>query len=98
MSKPGDLDQTSVAGNVDTIRIEDVDPELSLSARNQLSLLFAQDILENVESSIEHLASTTDEICSSLPGLLRELSTSIAKHAKPGVEQQACTFIRHQRK
>lgn len=94
-AKHGDNDAES---NADSVRTDNRDSSLPQSVKEYLSALFAQEVLDNIETGQEELEAAMETISPSLPGLLKEFSTLVACNASPGVEEKACVFVRHQRK
>ena len=100
MDKQDSLDKGDVeaVSDADSVRTDNRDSGLPPNVKEQLSTYFAQEILDNLELTGDELAGAIDDICNPLPDLLREFSALVARQAKPGIEERACIFVRHQRK
>jgi hypothetical protein len=90
--------EVDVVSDADSVCTDNRDSSLPQNVKEQLSTYFAQGILDNIQLTRDEVACAIDDICNVLPGLLREFSTLVAERAKPGIEERACTFVRHQRK
>ena len=99
MTKQGhsETDGDDADSNADSVRTDNRESGLPQNVKEQLSTYFAQEILDSIQLAKDELSNAIDEICSSLPELLREFSTLVEIHARPGLEERACIFVRHQR-
>jgi hypothetical protein len=99
MTRPGSLEtgEDDTDSNADSVRTDNRDSGLPENVKEQLSTYFAQEILDSIQLAKADVANAIDDICSSLPELLREFSTLVEIHARPGLEERACIFVRHQR-
>jgi hypothetical protein len=100
MTKQENLDtgEVDAVSDRDSVRTDNRDSRLPQNVKEQLSIYFAQEILDNIQLTGDEVAGAIDDICSALPDLLREFSTLVARQARPGIEERACIFVRHQRK
>ena len=99
MTKQGnsEIGEKDAVSDADSVRTDNRDSGLPQNVKEQLSTYFAQEILDNIQLANDELANAIDDICFSLPELLREFSTLVENHARPGLEERACIFVRHQR-
>lgn len=100
MTKQEDVavDLADEVSDADSVRTDNRDSALPRHVKERLSNLFAQEIVEDVQLGQEELTTAIDNLCYSLPDLLREFSTLVSDHARPGIQERACIFVRHQRK
>ena len=92
-----EIGEEDAVSDADSVRTDNRDSGLPQNVKEQLSTYFAQEILDNIQLANDELANAIDDICVSLPELLREFSTLVENHARPGLEERACIFVRHQR-
>lgn len=92
------VDEEDAVSDADSVRTDNRESGLSPSVKDRLSSYFAQELLDSLRLAKHEIVEAIDRICSSLPDLLLEYSTLMGSHARPGAQEHACIFVRHQRK
>lgn len=84
--------------DTDSVRSDNRDSGLTFDVKRRLASEFARELTDNLSLPATETTEAIAQIVSVLPDLLQQYAVIAHHEARPGIQQRAAVFVRHQRK